>query len=220
MIVAGGSGTRMQSAIPKQFLLLSGKPVLMHTIEAMNKAVPDAEIITVIPSEHFSLWAQLCSEMNFTISHTTAAGGLKRFDSVKNGLVLVGNEGLVAIHDAVRPLISTSVVLRCFDAAEKYGTAIPVVPLKDSVRKLQHNTSYNEERTFLRAVQTPQCFRCVLIKEAYALAPAGEYTDDASVAEACGHKIFLTEGHEENIKITSPADMLIAEVLMKNRNSL
>lgn len=220
MIVAGGSGTRMQRIVPKQFLLLSGKPVLMHTLEAFCKAVPDAEIITVLPAEHIGLWARLCNEMNFTIRHTTTPGGEKRFDSVKNGLELVGNEGVVAIHDAVRPLISTDVILRCFDSAEKHGTAIPVIPLKDSVRKLHQNTSHNEDRSFLRAVQTPQCFICKLIKEAYAQAPAGTYTDDASVAEACGHAMVLTEGHEENIKITSPADMLIAEALLKNRNPL
>lgn len=192
----------------------------MHTIEAFYKAVPDAEIITVIPAEHIGLWAGLCNDKAFTIKHTMVPGGEKRTDSVKNGLALVGNEGVVAIHDAVRPLISAEVILRCFDTAEKHGTAIPVIPLKDSVRKLHQNTSHNEDRSFLRAVQTPQCFQCRLIKEAFAQAPADEYTDDASVAEACGHTIVLTEGHEENIKITSPADMLIAEALLKNRNPL
>jgi len=217
VIVAGGSGVRMKSPVPKQFLELYGKPVLMHTVEAFSTIVPDARIIIVIPQEYFALWQRLCSVKEWNVKHTLAAGGLKRYDSVKNGLALVGKQGVVAIHDAVRPLVSADVVKRCFDAAATYGAAIPVVPLKDSIRKIINETSHNEDRNMLRAVQTPQCFRCSIIKEAYTNAPLNDYTDDASVAETCGHNITLVEGNEENIKITSPADMLFAEVLLKNK---
>ncbi|OPZ99099.1 MAG: 2-C-methyl-D-erythritol 4-phosphate cytidylyltransferase 1 [Bacteroidetes bacterium ADurb.Bin408] len=220
VIVAGGTGTRMQSAIPKQFLLLSGKPVLMHTMEIFYKSVPEAVLINVIPSLHFGLWEQLCHDFNFTVPHILVPGGEKRSDSVKNGLAHIGNEGIVAIHDAVRPLISPEVIRNCFETAGKNGTAIPVIPLKDSVRRIIGDTSCNEDRSTLRAVQTPQCFRCELIKDAYANAPAGLYTDDASVAEACEHTVTLTEGHEDNIKITSPTDLLIAEILIKSRHSV
>ncbi len=216
IIVAGGSGQRMQTAIPKQFLLLDGLPVLMHTINRFHETLPDAAIVLVLPSEHLAYWNELLAQFKFDIPHQIALGGETRFHSVKNGLALV-NSGLVGIHDAVRPLVSSSTILRTFEAALLHGAAVPVLQPSESMRIL-HSDGTNGAliRDALRTVQTPQCFQAEKIIEAYKQEFQPDFTDDASVAEFADFKITLVEGNEENIKITRPIDLRIAEMFFRN----
>jgi len=215
IIVAGGSGQRMQTAIPKQFLLLDGLPVLMHTINRFNETLPDASIVLVLPSEHFAYWNELLAQFKFDVPHQIALGGETRFHSVKNGLALV-HSGLVGIHDAVRPFVSSSTILKTFEAAMIHGAAVPVLQPSESMRILNSDGS-NEAllRDALRTVQTPQCFQAEKIIEAYKQEFRPDFTDDASVAESANFKITLVEGNEENIKITRPIDLRIAEIFLK-----
>lgn len=216
LIVAGGSGKRMGTKIPKQFLELAGKPVLMHTIErfkAFNEAIT---IITVIPEEQFGLWKELQEAHSFSIPQTLVKGGDTRFMSVKNGLEAVGPAGLVAIHDGVRPLVSIDTIKRCFEAAGKSGSAIPVIGLTDSLRMITNGGSIPADRQRFRLVQTPQVFEISLIRNAYLQPYCPEFTDDATVVEKAGGKISLVEGNRENIKITNPEDLLAAETLLSS----
>jgi 2-C-methyl-D-erythritol 4-phosphate cytidylyltransferase len=216
IIVAGGSGQRMQTSIPKQFLLLDGLPVLMHTINRFHKTLPDASIVLVLPSEHLAYWNELLAQFNFDVPHQIAKGGETRFHSVKNGLALV-NSGLVGIHDAVRPLVSSSTILRTFEAAKIHGAAVPVLQPSESMRILNTDGTNGELiRDALRTVQTPQCFQAEKIIEAYKQEFRPDFTDDASVAEYADFKITLVEGNEENIKITRPIDLNVAEMFLKN----
>ena len=219
IIVAGGSGTRMQSKVPKQFIELCGKPVVMHTVEKFRKALPHSKMILVIPKAHFELWNTLCIKHNFLSEHTVTEGGETRYQSVKNGLALVNGKGIVAIHDAVRPLVNEKVIRESINSAKKYGSGIPVVNLKDSIRRLTSHNSIAEDRNLFKAVQTPQCFSSDIIKKAYLLEYRQEFTDDASVVEAMGNDVRLTEGNDENIKITCPLDLLIAEAIIKSKRS-
>jgi 2-C-methyl-D-erythritol 4-phosphate cytidylyltransferase len=216
IIVAGGSGQRMQTAIPKQFLLLDGLPVLMHTITRFHETLPDAAMVLVIPIDHLDYWNELLVQFKFDIPHQIALGGETRFHSVKNGLALV-NSGLVGIHDAVRPLVSSSTILKTFEAASIHGAAVPVLQPSESMRIL--NTDGGNEallRDALRTVQTPQCFLSDNIIQAYNQDFRPDFTDDASVAESADFKITLVQGNEENIKITRPIDLHIAEMFLKN----
>ncbi|MDP4266816.1 MAG: 2-C-methyl-D-erythritol 4-phosphate cytidylyltransferase [Bacteroidota bacterium] len=217
IIVAGGIGKRMNSDIPKQFIILAGKPVLMHTISAFFICDPEIKITLVLPSEHICFWKKLCKEYNFSIKHKIVPGGEERFFSVKNGLDSVSNECLIAIHDGVRALISTELINRIFDYSGKYGNAIPVIPVNESVREiLPGNLSKHIDRSLLKIVQTPQCFHSSVIKKAYEQEfNIDQFTDDASVVEATGIKINLIEGEKTNIKITTPDDLLIAEALLE-----
>lgn len=216
IIVAGGSGQRMQMDIPKQFLLLDGLPILMHTINRFNETLPDAAIVLVLPSEHLAYWNELKIQFKFDVPHRITFGGDTRFQSVKNGLALV-NSGLVGIHDAVRPLVSSSTILRTFEAAKIHGAAVPVLQPSESMRILHADgTSGAIIRNALRTVQTPQCFQAEKIIEAYKQEFHPDFTDDASVAERAGFNITLVDGNEENIKITRPIDLLIAEMFLKN----
>lgn len=216
IIVAGGSGQRMQMAIPKQFLLLDGLPILMHTINRFNETLPDATIVLVLPSEHLAYWNELKIQFKFDVPHQITFGGDSRFQSVKNGLAFV-NSGLVGIHDAVRPLVSSSTILRTFEAAIIHGAAVPVLQPSESMRILHADgTNGGLIRNALRTVQTPQCFQTEKIIEAYNQEYCPDFTDDASVAERAGFKITLVEGNEENIKITRPIDLRIAEMYLKN----
>ena len=216
IIVAGGSGQRMQTAIPKQFLLLDGLPVLMHTINRFHETLPDASIVLVLPSEHLAYWNELKIQFTFEIPHQIAFGGDTRFQSVKNGLALV-NSGIVGIHDAVRPLVSSSTILKTFEAASQNGAAVPVLQPNESMRILIPD-GRNEAliRDALRTVQTPQCFHADKIIEAYKQEFRADFTDDASVAERAGFPITLVQGNEENIKITRPIDLHVAEMFLKN----
>jgi len=219
IIVAGGSGKRMQTSVPKQFIVIKNKAVLMHTIEAFYNYDNDMEIIVVIPENQFDYWEELCYNFNFDIRHTIIEGGEERFFSVKNALEVIENEALVAVHDGVRPLIDRETIHRCFEAAEKNGAAIPVVPLKESIRKLENMTSVAQNRNDFCNVQTPQIFRYEILMEAYKQNFNTNFTDDASVVEADGHKIYTVNGAEQNIKLTTPYDLIFAEILLaKNIN--
>jgi len=220
IIVAGGSGQRMKSAIPKQFLLLDGKPLLMHTVERFHSFDSSIELIVVLPPEHHSLWDSLVEEYSFAVRHTVTAGGEERFHSVKSGLEAVRansqeDDSLVAIHDGVRPLVSHDTIWRCYADAEEYGSAVPFIEPADSVRVLYGDDSRPVARHEVRLIQTPQVFRGSLIMKAYDRDFDPAFTDDATVAEASGVKIHLTHGNRENIKITTPEDLAVAHVLAR-----
>ncbi len=216
IIVAGGSGMRFGSEVPKQFLPLGGKAVLMRTIEKFDQA--GATIMVVLPVEHQQMWIDMCKESNFPVTHTVATGGKTRFESVKNGIAAIENladSDLVAVHDGVRPLASVELINRCYDTALATGSAIPVVNPSDSIRQvMEDGTSRQLLRSSLRAVQTPQTFRAELLKGAYDVDESPLFTDDASVVESAGHQVTLVEGEVTNIKITTPLDMIIAKELI------
>ncbi len=216
IIVAGGSGTRFGSAVPKQFLLLAGKPVLMHTIERFA-GMPGVRVVVVLPAAQRQLWRQLCSEHSFAAEHTVVDGGDSRWASVKNALDSIEPQpgDLVAVHDGVRPLVSRQLVERCLQAAARQGSAIPATAVTDSVRQLDAaGGSHALDRATLRAVQTPQVFDAALLKQAYGMPFSPLYTDDASVWETAGHQVTLVEGDPANMKITRPADLAVAQLLM------
>ncbi len=217
IIVAGGKGERMNSAVPKQFLPLAGRPVLMHTIELFHRFDAGCSIILVLPDSQQAYWKQLCTDYAFTIEHQVANGGNSRFFSVKNGLALAPDEGLIAVHDGVRPLASVATIENCFNAAELQGTAIPVTDAVESIRKLTEKGSIAVDRTQYKLVQTPQVFEAALLKKAYNQPFSELFTDDASVVEAFGHAVSLVTGNPENIKITTPVDILYAEVLINQQ---
>ena len=214
IVTAGGSGRRMGSTVPKQFLLLNGKPVIMHSIQAFYQYSSEISIVVVLPESHMDYWHQLCSKHHFEIPHRICPGGECRFKSVFAGLELAG-KGLIAVHDAVRPLVSNKLIEHCFAVAEEKGNAVPAVHVKDSVRKIESSGSYPVSREDLRLVQTPQVFTSDILIPAYQQSEKSHFTDEASVAEAHGCKINLVDGEEQNIKITSPEDMLVAEALLK-----
>jgi 2-C-methyl-D-erythritol 4-phosphate cytidylyltransferase len=219
IIVAGGSGTRMQSAVPKQFMLLCGKPVLMHTIEAFHFSTVKPVIILVLPAEYHTYWSQLCTDHEFKIPHQLVSGGATRFHSVKNGLDIINDtdDALIAVHDAVRPLTSSEIIENSYLYAAERGNAVTAVKSRDSVRLMKNNISGSLIRDEVYLVQTPQTFQSAQIKKAY-LQPYNEkFTDDASVVEETGVKINLVEGSYNNIKITFPDDILIAETILRGR---
>jgi 2-C-methyl-D-erythritol 4-phosphate cytidylyltransferase len=218
IIVAGGSGTRANTPIPKQFMKLDGRPVLMHTITKFAEVGLGIEIILVLNKGQIDFWQELCKEYHFYIDVKIVEGGENRFESVKNGLTLVNEEGIVAVHDAVRPLVSAKTIHTAFKAAEMYGNAVPAVPLTESIRQIDSSKSIAVDRTRYCVTQTPQCFLASILKKAYSVAEYKiHFTDDASVVEASGEKIHLVDGNPDNIKITTPRDFIIAEALMKYR---
>lgn len=214
IIVAGGKGTRMGGNLPKQFLLIGGKPVLMHTLEAFYNYSPSIKLILVLPHDQQAYWAQMCGENHFFIPHTVVDGGETRFHSVKNGLALIDEPGLVAVHDGVRPFVAAQVIDRCFRLADEKHAVIPVVDVVDSLREMDGEGSKAVLRSRFKAVQTPQVFDADLLKKAYEQSYDAAFTDDASVVEALGFPICLTQGNRENIKITTPFDLKMAQVLM------
>jgi len=216
IIVAGGSGTRMKASVPKQFLLVDGRPILMYTIEKFQAAMPELFLIVVLPAEHLITWKALCSEHRFEVPHQVVSGGETRFHSVKNGLSVVKG-GLVAVHDGVRPLVSKETIHRCFEAASRAGAAIPVVPSSESVRVVANFSSKALDRSTIRMVQTPQCFRYEWVKEAFEQDYRESFTDCASVVEAAGFSVSLVEGNPENIKITHPADLALASWVLSQK---
>jgi len=215
LIVAGGSGSRMGSEIPKQFLDLSGKPVLMHTMQVFYDFDPECELILIIPETQQKYWSELCLKHSFSLPHRIAQGGETRFHSVQNGLKLITEQGIVFIHDGVRPLVSQETVERCNHMAQKNGNAIPVLRVNESLRKQKGQQSVSVDRTLYLSVQTPQTFRTKQIQKAYLQPFDPAFTDDASVAEKAGFPIFMVEGNRENIKITNPTDLIIAEAFLK-----
>lgn len=216
IIVAGGSGKRMGAEIPKQFLNLAGRPVLMHTIERFKSFNGSIEIITVLPENQLRHWIDLQNEHSFTIPQTLVKGGSARFFSVRNGLKFVNVPGLVAIHDGVRPFVSTDTIRRCFTTAEKLGNAIPSVSPVESLRIITETGNKPLNRLNVKQIQTPQVFSSELIKRAYLQDYKPEYSDDATVLESMGEKINLVEGNRENIKITNPEDLLISTALLSS----
>jgi 2-C-methyl-D-erythritol 4-phosphate cytidylyltransferase len=218
IIVAGGSGNRMQSSIPKQFLLLEGKPILFHTIEAFYHYSSSLEIIVVLPEKEMESWKNLVNQYGFNIRVNLTTGGKSRFESVKNGLqTITQQEGLVAVHDGVRPLVTKEIIGNAFQQAASKGNAVVAVSPKDSVRQIQNNGSVFLERNSIRLVQTPQTFQLAQLRAAYQCDDDESITDDASVVERSGKAIFLIEGHYENIKITTPEDLVIAEAILQQR---
>ena len=218
IIVAGGSGSRFGSNTPKQFLSLSGKPVLMHTIDKFA-ALAGVEIIVVLPAAFVGWWRDLCAEYGFATEHRVVVGGANRFDSVKNAIVTISVQpgDTIAVHDGVRPLASTELIASAFACAEEKGSAIPVVAVTDSIRRVLDGNGSSEplSRESLRAVQTPQVFDAVALRSAYNAEYSPFYTDDASVLEHNGGMIHMIDGEVTNIKITHPDDLTIAEMLMK-----
>lgn len=214
ILVAGGKGLRMGSDIPKQFLPLRGRPVLMHTIDVFRRTYPDIHIILVLPREQQDYWRQLCRQHDYDVEVCVADGGETRFYSVRNGLSLIPDDarGVVGVHDGVRPFVSPETIRRCFEAAEEFGAVVPVVPVVETVRQvLADGSSMTVDRNAYRLVQTPQTFDIQLLKKAYGQPFDPFFTDDASVVEAMGHPIKLVEGNNENIKLTNPADLKLAE---------
>ncbi|MGK7390955.1 MAG: 2-C-methyl-D-erythritol 4-phosphate cytidylyltransferase [Candidatus Cyclobacteriaceae bacterium M2_1C_046] len=218
LIVAGGTGTRMKSKVVKQFLPLAGKPVLMHTIEAFKRYSHLINIHLVLPKDQIGHWQELCKTHKFNIPHEITYGGLSRFQSVKNGLANLPGEGLVAIHDGVRPMTNENTIAASFRLASIHGSAVAAVRLKESIRMVDPDKTKAMDRSKYRLIQTPQTFQLSIIKEAYELPDDPSLTDDASVAERAGHQISLFEGTYDNIKITTPEDMLIAEALLQQKN--
>jgi 2-C-methyl-D-erythritol 4-phosphate cytidylyltransferase len=216
IVVAGGSGTRMGAPISKQYLPIGGKTILMHTLEVFYTTVSDAQLILVIPAQDFELWDKLCHEYEFKIPHVLVEGGKSRFQSVRNGLNSIHSKnGVVAIHDGVRPFVSPKVITESFEVASKLGSAIAVVTMKDSIRKVDKEGRSNfEDRAGFRLVQTPQTFDLGKIKTAFEVPELSSFTDDATVYEYTGMQVQLIEGNYENIKITTPEDLKFAEFLL------
>ena len=220
IIVAGGKGMRMGTELPKQFLPVAGKPVLMRTIERFCQFSRDLNFIVVLPQSQQAYWHSLCRKHHFTIPHTIINGGDTRFASSKNGLSHIPNDaqGLVAIHDGVRPFVSVDVISRCFNEARNSGTAVPVIPAIDTLRQVNTETgeTFTVNRSLFRAVQTPQVFDIALAHRAFSQPYRDSFTDDASVIESLGVKISMVEGNRENIKLTTPFDLKVAEVLAED----
>ncbi|MGB3467900.1 MAG: 2-C-methyl-D-erythritol 4-phosphate cytidylyltransferase [Cyclobacteriaceae bacterium] len=215
VIVAGGKGLRMNSELPKQFMELEGIPVLMRTVNAFFFAERSVQIILVLPEAHHDYWDKLVRKHNFTIPHQVVSGGSTRFQSVRNGLQAIQvNEGVVAIHDGVRPLVSADVINMTYDVASREGSAVTVVPSKDSIRRKTDGGSESVARSDYLLVQTPQTFRISLIKNAYDREEQVSFTDDASVFEGAGEMVSLVNGDYKNLKLTTPEDMIIAACLL------
>jgi 2-C-methyl-D-erythritol 4-phosphate cytidylyltransferase len=216
IIVAGGKGLRMGTDIPKQFLPIGGKPVLMRTLERFREYSTDLQIILVLPKAQQDYWQELCQEYDFKVEYQMTDGGETRFHSVQHGLALIPDdaEGVVGVHDGVRPFPSIDVIRNCYETARKKKAVIPVIPIVETVRHLQDETSVTVPRGDYRLVQTPQTFDIQLLKAANRQPYNDGFTDDASVVEAFGFDVTLVEGNRENIKITTPYDLKIAEVLI------
>jgi 2-C-methyl-D-erythritol 4-phosphate cytidylyltransferase len=211
VIVAGGSGRRMGSMIPKQFLSLAGKPVLMHTIQRFLDYDKHIRVILVLPIDQVSYWDKLCIQHNFTARHKIAVGGETRYQSVRNGFKFVEKDSLTGIHDGVRPLVSPLVIANCYEQAELHGSAIPCISVNETVRQVDKKGSRVVNRENLKLIQTPQVFQYELLENALRQEYSEDFTDDATVVEAAGYTVNLTNGNPENIKITTPADLKLAE---------
>lgn len=222
VVVAGGSGSRMGAAMPKQFLEVAGRAVLVRTVERVREALPESEIVVVLPEAHVSLWRECCERAGCRVEHRVAMGGATRFDSVASGIAAL-SEGceLIAVHDGVRPLLSSAMIRRGVECARESWAAVPVIAVVDSIREVDSEGSHAVDRSRLRAVQTPQVFRADLLRRAYAevgarLEDRSKATDDASVVEMAGCKVALYEGEPQNLKLTTPTDLRVAEIILSN----
>lgn len=247
IIVAGGKGLRMGGELPKQFIPIEGRPVLMRTLDAFHACDSSIHIVLVLPRDHQPYWHELCREYAFSVPHCIADGGVTRFHSVQNGLALVDDpDALVAVHDGVRPFVSPAVIMQCYRDAEIYGAVVPVIPIVETVRQLRsfpvpsnggetvskgihhpdgilnsqvpifNSESITVPRDAYRLVQTPQTFRSSLLRRAYEQPYSEAFTDDASVVESIGYAVHLTEGNRENIKLTTPYDLIVAKALIND----
>ena len=215
IIVAGGKGLRMGGELPKQFIPIEGRPVLMRTLDTFHACDESIQIILVLPRDHQDYWRELCAQYQFAVPHRIADGGAIRFHSVQNGLSLVdAPEALVAVHDGVRPFVSHEVISRCYAEAEAHGAVVPVIPVVETVRQLTGEGSVTVDRNAYRLVQTPQTFRATLLRRAYEQPYTDAFTDDASVVEALGEAVTLVDGNRENIKLTTPFDLIVAKALV------
>ncbi len=215
IIVAAGSGSRMHSALPKQFMQINGKPILQYAMEKFHRYEPKMEILLVLDPDYVQFWIDLARTLNIDIPHRVIAGGKERFHSVKNAIDAINDEtGIVGIHDAVRPLVSLKTIELCYDAARQKCNAIPVIHMHDSIRVMNEGVSAIADRNKFRIVQTPQCFELTLLKRAFEQDYDTSFTDDASVVEAMGEKLYLVEGNRENIKITTTEDLRMATALL------
>lgn len=215
IIVAGGSGSRMNTSIPKQFLEINNRPVLMHTFDAFVRYDQQIEFILVLPKNQLESWNLLCKKHKFDLKHKITFGGETRFDSVKNGLELIKSDGIVFIHDGVRPLVSIKTMENCFKTALEKGNALPVIPVSESIRMVEESGNCSVDRSKYFLVQTPQTFKTQLIKKAYQQANSNAFTDDASVLESIDETIHMVDGNRENIKITFPEDLIYAEIFLR-----
>ena len=216
LIVAGGNGKRMNNALPKQFIELEGKPILLHTIQKFLDFAPDISLVVVLPMDSINEFKLRYFQQNETNRVSFVVGGDTRFHSVQNGLMSIHDEGVVFIHDGVRPFVSTPVLERCLKTATECGNAVPYIDLKDSIRKRNEQGNIAVCRNEYKAIQTPQTFDISAIKNAFQQTYNEAFTDEASVLEAAGHSIYLVEGNEENIKITTPQDLAIATYLLQH----
>lgn len=217
IIVAGGSGTRMHSQVPKQFISIGSQPILMHTIQRFYEYNPAIGLIVVLPQDQITVWEGLCTEHNFNLKHQIVPGGASRFSSVKNGLAAITEQdGVVGVHDGVRPFAPVKIIAEAFKAATEKGNGTVAVSLKESIRQVTPTGNMALDRSLFRLIQTPQCFTLTLLRQAFALPEETTFTDDASVVEKLGYKINLVEGAYENIKITTPEDLIWAEAFLKN----
>lgn len=214
IITAGGFGKRMDSELPKQFLDLSGMPLLMHTVKKFFSYDNNLTIIISLPEAYIPFWKDLCKKHKFTILHKIVSGGNTRFHSIKNALSEVSGNGLVAVHDGVRPLVSFETIKKTFNGALIYGNAVASLDIVFSIRKKESEQTTALNRDLFKEIQTPQTFKIPILKKAYEQNYDDSFTDDASVVEKLGEQIFLTKGNRENIKITTPGDIKIAEVLL------
>lgn len=217
VIVAGGSGTRMGSSVPKQFLEILGKPVLSYTLEAFLNCGVDCSIILVVPVEHELLAKSIVATTSKPSNVQVVHGGATRFESMKNGLSFVPDDAIVWVHDAVRCLVDQSLIIRCYEQAVKFGSAIPAVAATDSIRVLDGNKHKVIDRNTIQLIQTPQTFQAVILKQACQQEFNPSFTDEATVVEASGKEVFLCDGSYDNIKITRPADLVIAEQILNQR---
>lgn len=217
IIVAGGKGLRMGGDIPKQFLPLCGKPVLMHTIERFKAWHEEVKVILVLPRSQHNYWQELCVKYRFDVAYTLAEGGETRFHSVQNGLSQIPNDayGLVGVHDGVRPLVEIEVIKRCYEVAADAKAVVPVLAVVETLRRIDDaGMGVNVQRADYRLVQTPQVFDVQLLKKAYQQDYTDDFTDDASVVESLGQDVVMVDGNRENIKITTPFDLIVAEAVM------
>ena len=216
IIVAGGKGLRMGGDIPKQFLPVENKPILMRTLDRFFEYDPQIQIVLVLPQGHFSYWNDLCKQYNYQTPHALVAGGETRYHSVKNGLMSIScaPDDLVAVHDGVRPFVSVETITETFDKAAQLGAVIPVIDCIDSLREVVGNRSEARNRSDFKLVQTPQTFTYEVLKHSYLLDYRDSFTDDASVVEAAGHAVSMVQGNRENIKITTTYDLKLATVLV------
>ena len=217
IIVAGGKGVRMGTALPKQFLPLLDKPLLSHTIAAFLDAFPDIHIVLVLPHEQLSYAQMVLQAFPERIDLTIMAGGITRYHSVQNGLKAVAENSIVFVHDGVRPLVTTDLIKRCFEQATEKGSAIPAIVVADSMRIIEDDDSRPIDREYMRIIQTPQTFRSDIILPAFEQVYQPSFTDEATVVESYGEQVFLVEGERSNLKVTTPEDMIIAEALLKER---